>query len=43
MSKINRFEDLDCWKEARVTVKMMYLESAKGKLAKDYDTKGQLR
>ena len=43
MSKINRFEDLDCWKEARVTVKMMYLESAKGKLAKDYDTKSQLR
>ena len=43
MSKINRFEDLDCWKEARVTVKMMYLESAKGKLTKDYDTKSQLR
>ena len=43
MSKINRFEDLDCWKEARVTVKMMYLESGKGKLAKDYDTKSQLR
>ena len=43
MSKINRFEDLDCWKEARVTVKMMYLESATGKLAKDYDTKSQLR
>jgi len=43
MSKINRFEDLDCWKEARKTVKMMYLESAKGSLSKDYDTKSQLR
>jgi four helix bundle protein len=43
MSKIDRFQDLDCWKQARITVKMIYLECAKGKLAKDYDTKSQLR
>jgi four helix bundle protein len=43
MSNIKRFEDLDCWREARKTVKMIYLESARGQLSKDYDTKSQLR
>ena len=43
MNRINRFEDLDCWQEARKTVKMLFLESTKGPLSKDHDTKSQLR
>ena len=43
MAKIERFEDLDCWKESRVLVKLIFEECDKGKLAKDFDTKSQLK
>ena len=43
MAKIERFEELDCWKEARELVKLIYKECDKGKLAKDFDTKSQLK
>ncbi|MCF6361486.1 MAG: four helix bundle protein [Cyclobacteriaceae bacterium] len=43
MPKIEKFEDLDCWKEARVLVKLIYEECDKGNLAKDFDTKSQLK
>ena len=43
MSRITRFEDLDCWKEARILVKTVFLESKKGELSKDYDTRSQFR
>lgn len=43
MAKIERFEELDCWKEARVLVKLIYQECDRGKLARDFDTKSQLK
>ncbi|MCK4288130.1 MAG: four helix bundle protein [Bacteroidales bacterium] len=43
MSKITRFEDLECWQSARQLVKKVYLVSMKGPLGHDYDTKSQLR
>jgi four helix bundle protein len=43
MAKVERFEDLKCWQEARVLVKTVYLLCDKGKLAKDFDTRSQLR
>ena len=43
MSKIERFEDLKCWKAARELVKEVYTLSDTGKLAKDFDTRSQVR
>jgi len=43
MAKIERFEDLKCWQQARVLVKEIYIISEQGKLLKDFDTKSQLR
>ena len=43
MSKVERFEDLRCWQEARSLVKEIYLIAEYGKLAKDFDTRSQLR
>ena len=43
MPKVERFEDLRCWQEARKLVKEVYLISETGKLAKDFDTKSQLK
>ena len=43
MSKVEKFEDLRCWQEARMLVKEIYLIGEYGKLAKDYDTRSQLR
>ncbi|HEY4653488.1 MAG TPA: four helix bundle protein [Cyclobacteriaceae bacterium] len=43
MSKVNRFEDLRCWQEARRLVKEIYLIAEEGKLARDYDTKSQIK
>lgn len=43
MSKIEKFEDLRCWQQARVLVKEIYLIAEHGKLAKDYDTKSQIK
>jgi four helix bundle protein len=43
MAKITRFEDLKCWQEARKLVKEIYTIAEQGKLARDFDTKGQLK
>jgi four helix bundle protein len=43
MSKINRFEELKCWQEARCLVKEIYLIAEHGKLAKDFETKSQIK
>jgi four helix bundle protein len=41
--KVERFEDLRCWQEARKLVKEVYLASETGKLSKDFDTKSQIK
>ena len=43
MAKVERFEDLVCWQEARKLVKEIYLISEEGKLSRDFDTKSQLK
>ena len=43
MSKIEKFEDLQCWQAARLLVKEVYTASDTGKLARDFDTKSQIR
>ena len=43
MSRITRFEDLDCWKQARIVVSSMYAVSNQGEMAKDFGTRDQLR
>ena len=43
MGKIERFEDLRCWKEAGELVKEVYIISEDGKLARDFDTKSQIK
>lgn len=43
MAKIERFEDLNCWKDARILVRGIYFLGEEGKLAKDFDTKSQLK
>lgn len=43
MGKVERFEDLNCWKEARALVKEVYIISEEGKLATDFDTKSQIK
>ena len=41
MSKINRFEDLDCWKNARILVKIIYQQ--KDSFKNDWSTKDQFQ
>jgi four helix bundle protein len=43
MAKIERFEDLQCWQEARVMVKMVYEASGSGLISKDFELRGQIR
>jgi four helix bundle protein len=43
MPKIERFEELKCWQESRILVREIYLLAEKGKLAKDFDIKSQLK
>jgi four helix bundle protein len=43
MGKVERFEDLNCWKEARELVKEVYIICEKGKLSQDFDTKSQIK
>ena len=43
MAKIERFEDLDLWKEAIVIGVEIYTLTSVGKLEKDYSSKDQLR
>ena len=40
--KIEKFEDLNCWKEARILVKMVFQLAQNKKLEKDFGTRNQL-
>ncbi len=43
MGKVERFEDLEIWKLARVLVNNVYESSRKSHFAKDYGLKNQIR
>ena len=43
MAKVERFEDLDCWKAGRELVNLVFDLCEKPGLAKDFDTKSQLK
>jgi len=43
MSKIKRFEDIDCWKKARELTKSIYSISLGLKFSKDFPLRDQLR
>jgi len=43
MATIKRFEDLECWKEARKLVKLIYQLTNKDKFRKDFELVGQIR
>jgi four helix bundle protein len=43
MGKITSFEDLECWKAARVLTKNIFLVSQAGLLSRDCHTRDQLR
>jgi four helix bundle protein len=43
MGKITSFEELECWKAARVLTKNVFLVSQTGQLSKDWHTRDQLR
>ncbi len=43
MKKVNSFENLECWKQARCLTKEIYLLSNEGDLSTDYNTKNQIR
>ncbi len=43
MAKIERFEDIRAWQEARKLVKMVYIASSEGMMARDFDFRSQIR
>jgi four helix bundle protein len=43
MAKIERFEDIEAWKEARKLVNMIYDISSEGEFLKDFNLKNQIR
>ena len=43
MASIKRFEDLECWKEARVLVRQIYDFTKKKKFSMDFELKNQIR
>jgi len=43
MGAVKNFEELDCWKEARLLVKIVFKVCEDGKLSKDFGTSDQLR
>jgi four helix bundle protein len=43
MGKIEKFEDIESWKEARKLVNMIYEVSEEGTFAKDFSLKDQIR
>ena len=43
MNKVTRFEDLDCWKAARVLVKDLYHFTQDGPISRDWRLRDQLR
>jgi four helix bundle protein len=40
---IERFEDLECWQLSRELVRLVFESCNDGKLARDFDTRGQLK
>lgn len=40
--KINRFEDLECWQQARILVKIVYKVVKKRDFSKDYKLRDQI-
>jgi four helix bundle protein len=43
MNTVRNFEDLMCWQKAKELVILVYSESSKGVLARDFGTRDQLR
>jgi four helix bundle protein len=43
MAKVEKFEDLKCWQSARQLVNLVYRACETGKLAKDFETRGQIK
>jgi len=43
MTKIERFEDIQAWKKARILVKEIYSASNSGQFAKDFGLRDQIR
>jgi four helix bundle protein len=43
MTTVKRFEDLECWKEARVLVRQIYGLTKKKKFSMDFELKNQIR
>jgi len=43
MARVKQFEDLDCWKEARILVKDVYSCTSMNSFSKDYALKDQIR
>jgi len=43
MGTIKRFEELECWQEAREFVKLIYELTKKGKFMRDFELVSQLR
>ena len=43
MATIDRFEDIEAWKEARALAKSIYVASASGAFAKDFGLRDQIR
>jgi four helix bundle protein len=43
MGKIERFEDIEAWKEARKLVNMIYDISEEGQFSQDFSLKNQIR
>lgn len=43
MSKIEKFEDLECWKSSRLLVKLTFSLCSSGSLSKDYSTQDQIK
>ena len=41
MAKVDRFEDLDVWKNARILAKAIYSLAQKGPLSKDFGLRDQ--
>jgi len=41
--KIQKFEDLRCWQAARELVRLVFIAARTGTLAKDFDTKHQIK
>jgi len=43
MTKLTRFEDLECWKEARILVKIVYETTKRQEFRKDFRLSGQIQ